>query len=173
MRNIRVIAKRELAAYFSSPVAYVFLVIFLLLTGFFTFTAGQFFERGEASLAAFFGWRPALLAAGAVGLVIAAELGALGVDFSFTPVLDLDYGSCSVIGHRAFHFDPIAVGALGSALVAGLAEGLGLRSKPLKLWCKVTDGGPDAARATLEARLQDRIRKALAPASRPAVVATA
>ena len=58
MRNIFVIAKRELGSYFSSPVAYVFLVIFLLLTGFFTFTAGQFFERGEASLGAFFGWHP-------------------------------------------------------------------------------------------------------------------
>ena len=58
MRNIYVIAKRELGSYFSSPVAYVFLVIFLLLTGFFTFTAGQFFERGEASLGAFFGWHP-------------------------------------------------------------------------------------------------------------------
>ena len=58
MRNTFVIAKRELGSYFSSPVAYVFLVIFLLLTGFFTFTAGQFFERGEASLSAFFGWHP-------------------------------------------------------------------------------------------------------------------
>ena len=58
MRSIFVIAKRELGSYFSSPVAYVFLVIFLLLTGFFTFTAGQFFERGEASLGAFFGWHP-------------------------------------------------------------------------------------------------------------------
>ena len=58
MRNVFVIAKRELGSYFSSPVAYVFLVIFLLLTGFFTFTAGQFFERGEASLGAFFGWHP-------------------------------------------------------------------------------------------------------------------
>ena len=58
MRSILVIAKRELGSYFSSPVAYVFLVIFLLLTGFFTFTAGQFFERGEASLGAFFGWHP-------------------------------------------------------------------------------------------------------------------
>jgi ABC-2 type transport system permease protein len=58
MRNIFVIAKRELGSYFTSPVAYVFLVIFLLLTGFFTFTAGQFFERGEASLGAFFGWHP-------------------------------------------------------------------------------------------------------------------
>ena len=39
MRNIWTITKRELVAYFTSPVAYVFLVIFLLLTGFFTFTA--------------------------------------------------------------------------------------------------------------------------------------
>jgi len=58
MKAVWIIAKRELAAYFTSPVAYVFLVIFLLMTGFFTFTAGNFFERGEASLAAFFGWHP-------------------------------------------------------------------------------------------------------------------
>ena len=58
MRAVWIIAKRELGSYFTSPVAYVFLVIFLLLTGFFTFTAGNFFERGEASLAAFFGWHP-------------------------------------------------------------------------------------------------------------------
>ena len=58
MRVVLTIVKRELSSYFSSPVAYVFLVIFLLLTGFFTFTAGNFFERGEASLAAFFGWHP-------------------------------------------------------------------------------------------------------------------
>ena len=56
--HVKTIAKRELSSYFNSPVAYVFLVIFLLLTGFFTFTAGQFFERGEASLGAFFGWHP-------------------------------------------------------------------------------------------------------------------
>ena len=55
---IRIIARRELAAYFESPVAYVFLVIFLLLAGFFTFAFGGFFERGEASLGAFFGWMP-------------------------------------------------------------------------------------------------------------------
>jgi ABC-2 type transport system permease protein len=55
---ISTIARRELASYFTSPVAYVFLVIFLLLTGFFTFTAGAFFERGEASLTSFFMWHP-------------------------------------------------------------------------------------------------------------------
>lgn len=61
MRGARVIwtiAKRELGGYFISPVAYVFLVMFLLLTGFFTFTTGSFFERGEASLASFFSWHP-------------------------------------------------------------------------------------------------------------------
>jgi ABC-type uncharacterized transport system involved in gliding motility auxiliary subunit/ABC-type transport system involved in multi-copper enzyme maturation permease subunit len=54
--NIRAIAKRELGGYFSSPVAYVFIVIFLLLTGFFTFMEGKFFERGQASLDSFFMW---------------------------------------------------------------------------------------------------------------------
>jgi ABC-type transport system involved in multi-copper enzyme maturation permease subunit len=44
MKAVWTIAKRELVAYFTSPVAYIFLVIFLLLTGFFTFTAGSFFE---------------------------------------------------------------------------------------------------------------------------------
>jgi beta-N-acetylhexosaminidase len=65
----------------------------------------------------------ALQAARAVGTVISAELGAHGVDFSFTPVLDLDYGASAVIGHRAFHYDPNAVGALAAALIEGLAGG--------------------------------------------------
>jgi ABC-2 type transport system permease protein len=60
-RNVWTIAKRELVAYFDSPVAYVFIVIYLLLAGFFTFTFGQFFDRGEASLASFFMWMPWLL----------------------------------------------------------------------------------------------------------------
>jgi len=75
MRAVWIIAKRELVSYFTSPVAYVFLVIFLLLTGFFTFTAGNFFERGEASLAAFFGWHPwlYLVLVPAVGMRLWAE----------------------------------------------------------------------------------------------------
>jgi len=59
--NVWTIAKRELNGYFDSPVAYVFIVIYLLLAGFFTFTFGAFFDRGEASLAAFFMWMPWLL----------------------------------------------------------------------------------------------------------------
>src|SRR5438309_11598911 len=62
-------------------------------------------------------------AATAIGYIVAAELGAHGVDFSFAPVLDLDYGGSSVIGDRALHFDPTAVGALGACLVKGLAQG--------------------------------------------------
>ena len=55
---IRTIAKRELSGYFSSPVAFVFIVIFLLLAGFFTFMVAGFFERGQANLEAFFAWHP-------------------------------------------------------------------------------------------------------------------
>ena len=58
-----------------------------------------------------------------IGYIIASELGAHGVDFSFAPVLDLDYGGSSVIGDRALHFDPTAVGSLGACLVKGLAQG--------------------------------------------------
>ena len=73
--NIWAIAKRETVSYFGSPVAYVFLVIFLLLTGFFTFTIGNFFERGEASLVSFFTWHPwlYLFLVPAVGMRLWAE----------------------------------------------------------------------------------------------------
>ncbi len=67
-----------------------------------------------------------LAAARATGLVLAAELRAHGVDYSFTPVLDLDYGPSRVIGDRAFHRDPAVVIALAGALGEGLrAAGMG------------------------------------------------
>jgi beta-N-acetylhexosaminidase len=65
----------------------------------------------------------ALAAARGCGFVIGSELQAHGVDFSFAPVLDLDYGGSSVIGDRALHFDPTAVAALGACLVRGFAQG--------------------------------------------------
>ncbi|MGP8199797.1 MAG: ABC transporter permease [Limisphaerales bacterium] len=76
LANIKTIIKRELGGYFSSPVAYVFIVIFLLLTGFFTFMAGGFFERGQASLdGCFFLWHPwlYLFLVPAVGMRLWAE----------------------------------------------------------------------------------------------------
>jgi ABC-2 type transport system permease protein len=52
------IAKREINGYFASPIAFVFIVIFLLLSGFFTFMVAGFFENGEATLEPFFVWLP-------------------------------------------------------------------------------------------------------------------
>lgn len=58
-----------------------------------------------------------------VGYVLAAELRACGVDFSFTPVLDLDWGRSAVIGDRSFAGDPMVVSELAIALQQGLARG--------------------------------------------------
>lgn len=56
------------------------------------------------------------------GYVMGAELRAVGVDFSFAPVLDLDYGGSRVIGDRAFHAEPKAVFELAHALMLGLHD---------------------------------------------------
>lgn len=61
-------------------------------------------------------------AATACGFVLGAELRACGVDFSFTPVLDLDFGESSVIGDRAFHRDPRVVSLLAKSLMHGLLQ---------------------------------------------------
>lgn len=58
----------------------------------------------------------------ACGYVLASELRACGVDFSFTPVLDLDFGESSVIGNRAFHRDPRVVSMLAKSLMHGLLQ---------------------------------------------------
>jgi ABC-2 type transport system permease protein len=58
LKNIIAVIKRELAGYFGSPVAYVFIVIFLLLCGFFTFSVSHFYDLGQADLRAFFEWHP-------------------------------------------------------------------------------------------------------------------
>ena len=65
-----------------------------------------------------------------LGFVLGAELRACGVDLSFTPVLDLDFGVSSVIGDRAFDGDPRVVGMLARALAQGLAQaGMGACGK--------------------------------------------
>ena len=58
MNLIRALFKRELQSYFATPVAYVFIVIYLVLMGTFTFYLGQFYERGQADLSSFFNFHP-------------------------------------------------------------------------------------------------------------------
>jgi beta-N-acetylhexosaminidase len=75
---------------------------------------GEQWDRDPAAAAA---------AAERIGGSIAAELSAHGIDFSFTPVLDLDYGRSPVIGNRALHRNPNAVAHLAWALCRGLRAG--------------------------------------------------
>lgn len=77
-------------------------------------TLGQLYDQDASA---------ALAAAQDVGFVLAAELRACGVDFSFTPVLDLDYGPSRVIGDRAFHRNPRVVALLANAFGQGLKAG--------------------------------------------------
>ena len=58
MSPINIILKRELSAYFATPVAYIFIIIFLMLSGVFTFYLGRFFEQSQASLSSFFNFIP-------------------------------------------------------------------------------------------------------------------
>ncbi|MDX1431538.1 MAG: ABC transporter permease subunit [Gammaproteobacteria bacterium] len=58
MSNVWIIFKRELGSYFATPIAYVFLAIFVFLSGIFTFYLGNFFERGQADLEPFFQFHP-------------------------------------------------------------------------------------------------------------------
>jgi beta-N-acetylhexosaminidase len=77
-------------------------------------TLGETWDRDAAGAAH---------AATDAGFTLARELRAQGVDFSFTPVLDLDHGASAVIGDRAFHRNPNAVAHLASALLDGLHAG--------------------------------------------------
>ncbi len=82
---------------------------------------GELWDRDPAAARA---------AAADIGYLLAAELRACGVDLSFTPVLDLDWGPSGVIGDRAFHRDPVAVAELAGALIDGLrAAGMGCCGK--------------------------------------------
>ena len=58
MRNVGIIMRRELASYFATPLAYVFILIFLMLANAFTFYLGFFYERDQADLAPFFNYHP-------------------------------------------------------------------------------------------------------------------
>ena len=73
--NIWIVFKREFAAYFATPIAAVFLVIFVALTGAFAFYVGGFFERGQAELSSFFIYHPwlYLILVPAIGMRLWAE----------------------------------------------------------------------------------------------------
>lgn len=58
MDKVLIIVKRELRSYFSTPIALIFLTVFLALSGFFTFKLGRFYELGQADLRPFFVWHP-------------------------------------------------------------------------------------------------------------------
>jgi ABC-2 type transport system permease protein len=142
--HILTIARREISGYFASPVAYVFIVIFLLLCGFFTFMAGGFFERGEASLVSFFLWHPwlYLFLVPAVGMRLWSEERRLGtIELLLTmpitawqAILGKFLASWAFLGLALFltfpvvltvtylgdaDMGPIVCGYLGSFLLAG------------------------------------------------------
>ena len=75
---------------------------------------GRLYKRAAAD---------ALEAAGDLGLLVASELAAVGIDLPLAPIADRDYGQSTVIGHRAFSSNPDTIALLGRAYAEGLAEG--------------------------------------------------
>jgi ABC-2 type transport system permease protein len=87
IRNLCALTRSEVKGYMVSPAAYVFVIIFLLLSGFFTFMMSNFFQAGEASLRAFFFWHPwlYLVLVPAIGMHLWADERRLGtVELLFT-----------------------------------------------------------------------------------------
>lgn len=58
MKIFKALVKRELRSYFATPIALIFLTVFLILSGFFTFKIGNFYQQGQADLRSFFVWHP-------------------------------------------------------------------------------------------------------------------
>jgi len=128
VRAIGIICRRELAAYFSSPLAYIFIVIFLALSGAMTFYVGGFLERAQADLAPFFGFHPwlYLFLIPAIGMRLWAEERKAGtLEFLMTlPV-------------------PTAAAVVGKFLAAWLFAGIAL-SLTFPMWITVNVlGRPD------------------------------
>jgi ABC-2 type transport system permease protein len=117
MRNVFIIAGRELAAYFATPVASVFIVIFLVLQGALTFNLGGFFDRGQADLNPFFTFIPwvFLLLVPAITMRLWAEerrLGTIELLLTFPFVITVN-----ILGQP--DNGVIASGYVGALLVAG------------------------------------------------------
>ena len=130
MRNIWIIAKRELKAYFATPVAFVFIAIFVGLTGGFSFYIGRFFDRNQASLEGFFTYHPwlYLLLVPAVAMRLWAEERKSG---TIEQLLTLPISTCEAV--------------LGKFLAAWLFCGIALAlTTPMWLTVNVL-GHPDNA----------------------------
>ncbi len=155
-RNIRAVARREWNAYFNSPIAYVFLVIFLALAAFFTFFIDRFYEFGQADLRRFFGWHPWLYLvlvpaaamrlwaeerrSGTIELLLTLPMtpleALLGKFFAAWGFLALALLLTFVTPLTAFylgHPDPgvVALGYLGSVLLSGAYLAIGLFTSAL------------------------------------------
>lgn len=152
----RTVAKREWCAFFNSPVAYVFIVIFLVLSGFFTFSVSRLFEAGQADLQSFFFWHPwlYLILVPAVAMRLWAEerrsgtiellltlpvtttqaiLGKFLAAWGFLLLgLLLTFPVVATVAYLgAPDFGPILCGYLGSALLAGAYVAVGLFTSAL------------------------------------------
>ncbi len=152
----KTVAKREWSAYFNSPVAYVFIVIFLLLAGFFTFAVSRLYEAGQADLQSFFFWHPwlYLLLVPAVAMRLWAEerrtgtlellltlpvtttqalLGKFFAAWGFLLLaLALTFPVVATVAYLGQpDFGPIVCGYLGSALLAGAYVAVGLFTSAL------------------------------------------
>ena len=152
----RAIAKREWAAYFNSPVAYVFIVIFLVLSGFFTFSVSRFFEAGQADLQGFFFWHPWLYLilvpaaamrlwseerrSGTIELLLTmpvttgqAIAGKFAAAWGFLLLtLALTFPMVLTVAYLGQpDFGPVVCGYLGSALLAGAYLAVGLFTSAL------------------------------------------
>jgi ABC-2 type transport system permease protein len=155
-RTVRAIARREWNGYFDSPVAYVFIVIFLVLAAFFTFSVGRFYETGQADLKPFFFWHPWLYLvlvpavamrlwaeerrSGSIELLLTqpvttaqAVLGKFAAAWLF---LLLALGLTFPVAGTAFYLGRpdagvIAAGYLGSGLLAGAYLAIGLFTSAL------------------------------------------
>jgi len=157
LRNTGTIFRRELQSYFESPVAYVFMVVFLLLTGFLTFSVHQLYERRIADLEPFFFWHPwvylLLVPAATMGLwaeerrtgtiellltmpltMTQALLGKFLAAWSFI-VLCVALTILPTVGTIAYLGDPdagtILCGYFGSALLAGAYVAVGMLASSL------------------------------------------
>jgi gliding motility-associated transport system permease protein len=150
MRNVLIIARRELGGYFLTPVAWVFIVIFLVLQGVLTFSLGNFFDRNQADLTPFFDFIPwvFLLLVPAITMRLWAEERRLGtIELLLTlPVTGAEavlgkylaaWAFCAIALALTFPFivtvnilghpdnGVIAAGYLGSLLVAGAFLAIG------------------------------------------------